>query len=68
MIRCDLPDHQWYWFSQQKPTEVSVLKSYDSVPDDPVSRWCFHTACIDPTAPADARGRKNVVLTSFVFF
>ena len=23
------PDHEWYWFPQQKPTEVSMLKCYD---------------------------------------
>jgi hypothetical protein len=62
------PDHEWYWFPQQKPTEVSMLKCYDSVTDASVSRWSFHTACIDPTAPADARCRKNVVVRSFVFF
>jgi hypothetical protein len=61
-------DHEWYWFPQQKPTEVSMLKCYDSVTDGSVSRWSFHTACIDPTAPADARSRKNVVVRSFVFF
>ena len=61
-------DHEWYWFPQQKPTEVSMLKCYDSVIDGSVSRWSFHTACIDPTAPADARCRKNVVVRSFVFF
>ena len=48
------PDHEWYWFPQQKPTEVSMLKCYDSVTDGSVSRWSFHTACIDPTAPVDA--------------
>ena len=32
-----------------------MLKCYDSVTDGSVSRWSFHTACIDPTAPADAR-------------
>ena len=61
------PDHEWYWFPQQKPNEVSMLKCYDSVTDGSVSRWSFHTACIDPTAPADARCRKNawlVVLSS----
>ena len=58
----------WYWFPQQKPTEVSMLKCYDSVTDGSVSRWSFHTACTDPTAPADARCRKNVVVRSFVFF
>jgi hypothetical protein len=62
------PDHEWYWFPQQKPNEVSMLKCYDSVTNGSVSRWSFHTACIDPTAPGDARCRKNVVVRSFVFF
>jgi len=62
------PGHEWYWFPRQTPTEVSMLKCYDSVTDGSVSRWSFHTACIDPTAPADARCRKNVVVRSFVFF
>jgi hypothetical protein len=61
-------EHDWYWFPQQKPTEVSMLKCYDSVTDGSVSRWSFHSACIDPTAPEDAACRKNVVVRSFVFF
>jgi hypothetical protein len=61
-------DHEWYWFPQQKPNEVSMLKCYDSVTDGSVSRWSFHTACIDPTAPADARNRRNCVVRAFVFF
>jgi hypothetical protein len=62
------PDHEWYWFPQQKSTEVSMLKCYDSVTDGSVSRWSFHTACKDPTAPIDAPCRKNVVVRSYVFF
>ncbi len=62
------PEHDWYWFPRQKSTEVSMLKCYDSVTDGSVSRWSFHTACVDPTAPEDARCRKNVVVRSFVFF
>ena len=31
-------DHEWYWFPQQKATEVSMLKCYDSVTDGSVSR------------------------------
>jgi hypothetical protein len=62
------PDHEWYWFPQQKSTEVSMLKCYDSVTDGSVSRWSFHTACKDPTAPENAPCRKNVVVRSFVFF
>ena len=33
------------------PTEVSMLKCYDSVTDGSVSRWSYHTACVDPRAP-----------------
>ncbi len=62
------PDHDWYWFPEQKPTEVSMLKCYDSVTNGSVSRWSFHSACIDPAAPEDAPCRKNVVVRSFVFF
>ncbi len=62
------PDHEWYWVPQQRPTEVSMLKCYDSVTDGSVSRWSFHTAAIDHTAPKDAPCRKNVVVRSFVFF
>ena len=62
------PGHEWYWLPNQTPKEVSMLKCYDSVLDGSVSRWSFHTACIDPTAPEDARCRKNVVVRSYVFF
>ena len=61
-------DHEWYWIPGQKPTEVSMLKCYDSVTDGSVSRWSFHSACFDPTAPDDAPCRKNVVVRSYVFF
>ena len=61
-------EHEWYWFPQQQPNEVSMLKCYDSITDGTVSRWSFHTACIDPTAPADAPCRRNVVVRAFVFF
>ena len=62
------PEHDWYWFPQQKSNEVSMLKCYDSVTDGSVSRWSFHTACVDPTASDDAPCRKNVVVRSYVFF
>jgi hypothetical protein len=62
------PDHEWYWFPHQTPTEVSMLKCYDSETDGSVSRWSFHTASVDPTAPPDARCRKNLVVRSYVFF
>ena len=62
------PDHEWYWLPEQQPTEISMLKCYDSITDGSVSRWSFHTACIDPTAPDDAPCRKSIVVRSYVFF
>lgn len=62
------PEHEWYWLPQQRANEVSMLKCYDSIADGSVSRWSFHTASIDHTAPADARCRKNVVVRAYVFF
>jgi len=62
------PEHEWYWIPDQQPNEVSMLKCYDSVTDGSVSRWSFHSACIDPNQPDDAPCRKNVVVRSFVFF
>ena len=47
-------DHEWYWFPQQTPDEITILKCYDSVTDGKMSRWTFHTAFVDPTAPKDA--------------
>lgn len=61
-------EHEWYWLPQQQPNEVSMLKCYDSVTDASVSRWSFHSACIDPTAPKDAPCRKNIVVRAFIFF
>ena len=61
-------EHDWYWLPQQGSTEISMLKCYDSVLDGSVSRWSFHTACIDPTALPEARCRKNIVVRSYVFF
>lgn len=61
-------NHEWYWFPQQQPHEVSMLKCYDSITDGSVSRWSFHSACVDPTAPEDAPHRKNLVVRSYVFF
>jgi len=45
--------------SPAEPTEVSMLKCYDSVTDGSVSRWSFHTACVDPTAPLDADAART---------
>ena len=60
--------HEWYWFPQQQPNEISMLKCYDSVTDGSVSRWSFHTACYDWTAPEGVPYRRNVVVRAYVFY
>ncbi len=62
------PEHEWYWIPEQAPNEVSMLKCYDSVTDGSVSRWSFHSACIDPNQPDDAPHRRNLVVRSYIFF
>ena len=42
--------------------------AFDSITDGSVSRSSFHSVRIDPTAPADAPCRRNVVVRSCVFF
>ena len=42
--------------------------AFNSITDGSVSRWSFHSVCIDPTAAADAPCRRNVVVRSCVFF
>ena len=61
-------NHEWYWFPQQTPTEVSMLKCYDSLTDGSVSRWSFHSACYDWTAPEGVPFRRNVVVRAYVFY
>jgi hypothetical protein len=37
------PSTEWYWFPQQKPNEVSMLKCYDSVQRS-LACETFHTS------------------------
>ena len=49
-------------------TTWSQTNGPGAVTNGSISRWSFHTACIDSTAPDDAPCRKNVVVRSYVFF
>lgn len=60
--------HEWYWFPLQDPDEISILKCYDSETNGEMSRWSFHTAFRDHTAPEDAPDRRNIVVRAYVFF
>jgi hypothetical protein len=61
------PAHQWYYFPQLEPSEVILLKCYDSK-DDGRARFTAHTAFADPTSPPDAAPRESIEVRALVFF
>ncbi len=60
------PKHRWLYYSNMRPDEALVFKSYDSDPGQPVR--VPHTAFTDPSAPADAPPRVSVEARAFAFF
>ena len=60
------PAHRWWWYSDMRPDEALVFKSFDSDPGQPVR--VPHTAFDDPDAPADAPPRVSVEARAFALF
>jgi hypothetical protein len=61
------PAHRWYYFPHLEPSEVILLKCYDSK-DDGRARFTAHTAFADPTSPPDAAPRESIEVRALVFF
>jgi len=61
------PAHRWYYFPRLEPSEVILLKCYDSK-DDGRARFTAHTAFADPTSPPDAAPRESIEVRALVFF
>jgi hypothetical protein len=59
--------HRWYYFPEQAPDEVLLLKIFDSRTDG-TARLTAHTAFDDPTSPADALPRRSIELRTLVFW
>jgi hypothetical protein len=60
------PKHRWYWYPQQKTTEATLLKIYDSATD--VARLTAHTAFDDPNSPLDAPPRRSIEVRALLFW
>jgi hypothetical protein len=61
------PRQHWYFYSQMRPPEVLLFKTFDSI--DGGNRPCsIHSAIRLPDAPADARPRESVETRAFVFY
>ncbi len=61
------PRHRWYWFPRQTPSEVVLLKIYDSATDGR-ARLTAHTAFDDPASPPDAPPRRSIEVRALVFW
>jgi len=61
------PGHRWYYFSEQQPDEVILIRVHDSA-DDGRARLSFHTSFENPLAPADAPPRESIEVRALVFF
>ena len=60
------PAHRWYYVSRMTADEALLLKCYDSATDGR-TRFCPHTAFVDPTTPADAAPRESIEVRTLVF-
>ena len=61
------PGHRWYYFSEQQPDEVILIRVHDSA-NDGRARLSFHTSFENPLAPADAPPRESIEVRALVFF
>lgn len=61
------PGHRWYYFSEQQPEEVLLIRVHDSA-NDGRARLSFHTSFDNPIAPPDALPRESIEVRALVFF
>ncbi|HTO56713.1 MAG TPA: CmcJ/NvfI family oxidoreductase [Pseudomonadales bacterium] len=61
------PRHLWYYFPNMTPSEVLLLKIFDSRTHG-TARATAHTAFEDPTAPPTAAPRRSIELRTLVFW
>lgn len=61
------PAHRWYYFSDQQPDEVLLIRIHDSATDGR-ARLSFHTSFENPLAPPDAPPRESIEVRCLVFF
>jgi hypothetical protein len=61
------PEQRWYYFSEMRPPEVLLFKTFDSIDggDNPCS---IHSAIRLPDAPANAKPRESIESRAFIFY
>ena len=61
------PNHRWYYFSEMRPDEVLLFKTFDSIHEGK-TLCSIHTAIDLPDAPANAKPRESIESRAFVFY
>jgi hypothetical protein len=61
------PNHRWFYFPRLEPTEVILLKCYDSR-EDGRARFTAHTAFEDPSSPPQAAPRESIEVRALLFW
>lgn len=61
------PDHRWVYFSNMRPDEVLLFKTFDSI-EQGNTNCSIHTAIDLPDAPTNARPRESIESRAFVFY
>ena len=60
------PSHRWFYFPQQRRSEVLLIKCFDSA-EDGRARFAAHSAFDDPTTPPNVPPRESIELRTFIF-
>ena len=61
------PRHRWFYYPTMTPSEVLLIKTYDSL-EDGRARFTAHTAFDDPNTPPDAAPRASIEIRALVFY
>jgi hypothetical protein len=61
------PEQRWFYYSQMRPPEVLLFKTYDSI-DAGAQPCSIHSAIRLPQVAANARPRESVETRAFVFY
>jgi hypothetical protein len=62
------PSSHLYWCTEMMPTDVMLLKTYDSHGNEEIAQLAPHSAFKNPLAPANARPRESIEVRAMVFF
>ncbi|KAG8697197.1 hypothetical protein FRC08_006680 [Ceratobasidium sp. 394] len=58
--------HAWYYLGHQTPSEVTLIKCYDSCTDGS-AKFCLHSAFRDPGCHQSAPRRRSIEVNTLVF-